>query len=115
MVSLSKQDVKAEKDGGAHDIIRKARCEGASLELFLSSLRALIVIGDSKSISELLGIIAGTNHYDYIGDITFHSLIMAIGHRHGWNILKSPLQTMFGACATNNIEKYCTFLNKMVT
>ena len=73
------------------------------------------MIGDSKSISELLGIIAGTNHYDFIGDTTFHSLIMAIGHRHGWNILKSPLQTMFGACATNNIEKYCIFLDKMVT
>ena len=115
MVSLSKQDVRAEKDGGAHDIIRKARCEGVSLESFLSSLRALIVIGDSESISELLGIIAGINHYDFIGDATFLSLIMAIGHRHGWNILKSPLQTMFGACASNNIEKYCTFLNKMVT
>ena len=115
MVSLSKQDVRPEEDAGAHDIIRKARSEGLSLESSLSSLRALIVIGDSKSISELLDIIANIRYNDFIGDATFHSLIMAIGHRHGWNILKSPLQTMFGTCSSNKVEKYCTFLNKMIT
>ena len=118
MVRLFKQDVRAEKGGlanDAHDILRMARHEGLSFESSLSFLRALIEIGDSKSIAELLDIIAGIGSYDFIGDATFYSLIMSIGRRHGCNILKSPLQTMFGTCSSNNVEKYCTFLKKMIT
>ena len=50
MVSLFKQDVRTEKDGlvdTANDILRKIHCEGLSLELSLSFLRALEVIGNT--------------------------------------------------------------------
>ena len=75
------------------------------------------MIGDVKLIAEMLDVIAAIDdpdHYhSYIKDTTFFSSLMAISHRHGWDILKSPLLAMFANYSSHNVEKYFTFLTKI--
>ena len=117
MIRLFTQDVKAQKGDlvdSANNIMRRARCEGLSVDLSLPFLHALIKSGNRKSIAELLDIIASRIKYYIIENSTFCSLIMSIGHKHGWNILDSPLQAMFSKCSSENVDRYCTFLKNLL-
>ena len=117
MIRLFTQDAKAQKDDlvdSANDIMKQARCEGLSVDLSLSFLHALKKIGNSKLIAELLDIIASSVKYSIIENSTFCSLIMSIGHKHGWDILNSPLQAMFTKCSSDNVNKYCTSLKNLL-
>jgi len=60
-----------------------------------------------------LDFIADKHYYYCIEDTSFYDLMMSIGHKHGWDILKSPLQTIFARCSSSNVEKYFAFL-KMI-
>ena len=123
MARLFKQDVDAGRkdvDDIARDIIQELRHDSPSVQCCLSFLHSLQVLGDTKLIAETLDVIAGIKEsYSYSGnfieDATFSSSVMSIAHRHGWDILKSPLQTMFTRCSSKNVEKYCTFLKRMIT
>ena len=122
MVSLFKQDVDAGKkglDNIARDIMREMRHNIPSVKSCLSFLHALLVIADTKLIAEMLDVIAGYtvsySNYSFIEDTTFYGFVKSISHKYGWDILKSPLLTMFAKCSTNNVEKYCTFLKEMTT
>ena len=121
MVRLFKQDVDAGKSGVndvAKDILRELRCSGLSVQSCILFLHALQVIGNTKLIAEMLDVIVGIKETysfgSFIEDATFCSSVMAIGHKHGWDILKSPLQAMFAKCSSSDVEKYCTFLNKVI-
>lgn len=54
-------------------------------------------ISDTKLVAEVLDVITGgTDSYSsnyFIEDATFCSLATPIGHKHGWDTLKSPFQT----------------------
>ena len=121
MIELFQQDVDAAKrglDDVARDILMEMRRSGPSVHSCILFLRALQVISDTKLIAEMLDVIAGIKesygcYGSFIGHASFCSSVMDIGHKHGWDILKSPLQTMFANCSSHNVEKYCTFLNKM--
>ena len=120
-VQLFKQDIDAGKkglDNVARDIMREM-CNGSpSIQSCLSFLHALQGIDDTKLIAEMLDVMAGIEEScgfgSFIEDDTFYSSVMAIGHKHGWDILKSPIQTMFTVCSSSNVEKYCVFLNKII-
>ena len=120
MVELFKQDINAGKKGlvnVARDIIREMHHKEPSIESCLSFLHSLLLLADTKLIVEMLDVIAGIKHsYSYncvIGSSTFCDLVLSIASKHGWDILKSPLQTMFARCSSDNVEKYCTLLSKM--
>ena len=121
MVQLLKQDVDAGKNGVdavARDILREMRQGGPSVQSCIQFLHALQVIGDTKLITEMLDVVAGVKESysfgSFIENDTFCSSVMAVGHKHGWDILKSPLQAMFAKCSSSNVEKYCAFLNEMI-
>ena len=121
MIKFLKQDVDAGKkdlDSTARDIMKEMRSVNPGHQSCLALLRALQEIGDTKLIAEMLDVIAGIkDSYNFnciIKDTTFCSLLMSIAHRHGWDILKSPLQAMFGRCSSSNVEEYCTFLKRMI-
>ena len=120
MVELFKQDVHANKkvlDNVARDIIREMHNKDPSVESCLLFLHSLQVMPDTKLIAEMLDILAGNKEcYRYnnvIGYSSFSSLVLSIASKHGWNILKSSLQTIFAKCSSDNVKKYCTFLNRM--
>ena len=108
MMMVFKQDIDAGRkglDSVARDIMREMRHKNPSFQSCLSFLDTLQVIGDPKLIAEMLDGIGGIddddysyNSYRFIEDDTFCSSVMAIGHKHGWDILKSPLQAMFAKC-----------------
>ena len=121
MVELFKQDVHANKkglDNIARDIIREMHNKNPSVESCLLFLHSLQLMPDTKLIIEMLDILAGNKEcYRYnnvVGNSSFCSLMLSIASKHGWDILRSPLQTMFAKCSSDNVEKYCTFLNKMI-
>ena len=121
MTRLFKQDVDAgRKDLGdvAKDIIREMRHNGPSVESCLTFLHSLLVLGDKKLIADMLGVIAGIKgSYGYSSgfiDEAFATSVMSIAHKHGWDIIKAPLQTMFTRCSSSDVEKYCTFLKRMI-
>ena len=118
MIKLFMRDVRAQKSGlvdAADGILKQACCEGLSVDLSVSFLLALNKMGNRKLIVELLDIIASSVEYCIIENSTFCSLIMSIGHKHGWDILNSPLIAMFAKCSLDNVEEYCTFLEKLPT
>ena len=123
MVKLFKQDVDAGKtkndlDSTARDLIREMCHKHLPVEPYVTFLHALQVLADTKLIAEMLDKIAGINDSysfnHFIDDTTFCSLLFSIARQHGWDILKSPLQTMFGRCSSSNVEKYCAFLKRMI-
>ena len=122
LIQLFKQDVDAGKKGlnnVAREIMREVCHNRPSLKSCVSFLHALVVIADTKLISEMLDVIVGFNddycYKSFIEDATFRSSVVSISHKHGWDILKSPLQAMFATCSTMYVESYCTFLKEMIT
>ena len=123
MVKLFQQDVDAARrglDDVARNMLIEIRRSRPSVHTCILFLQALQVVGDIKLIAEMLDVIAGIKesygfYGSFIGDATFFSSLMAIGHKHGWNILKSPLQAMFANCSSSSVEKYCAFLNKITS
>ena len=124
MIKLFKQEVdtgkkKKDLDNTAKDLMREMRYKHLLAEPYLTFLHALQVLADPKLIAEMLDVIAGVKYSyslnDIIADTTFCSLLMSIAHKHGWDILRSPLQTMFGRCSSSNVEEYCAFLKRMIT
>ena len=69
------------------------------------------MIGNAKMIAEMLDVIADINgSYSYgtfIKDVTFCSSVASISHMYGWEVLKSPFQTMFAKCSSYDVGKYC--------
>ena len=118
MISLFEQNVTVGNGGlvdTANDIIKEIRYKGVSCSSSLSFLSALNVITDTKLIAELLNVIANNGAcHRYMENTTFYSSILSIAYTHGWDILESPLQTMFASCSSRDVEKYCTFLEKMI-
>ena len=120
MIEFFKQDVdRGKKDlhDVAREIMRELHHGWAFVESVLQFLDVLQVIGDVKLIAEMLDAIAAINdpdrYHNYTEDTTFFSSVMVIGHKYGWDILKSPLQAIFANCSSCNVEKYCTFLTKI--
>ena len=121
MVELFKQDVNANKkglDNVARDIIREIHNKDPSVKSCLLFLHSLQLMPDTKLIAEMLDMLAGNKEcYRYnnvIGYSNFCSLLLSIASKHGWDILKFPLQTMFAKCSSDNVEKYYTFINRMI-
>ena len=121
VIKFFKQDLDAGKkdlDDVAREILKEIRHARPSVQSGLIFLDALQAIGDAKLIAEMLDVIAVINgfyRYDsFIEDATFCSSITSIGQKHGWDIFSSPFQTMFAKCSSDNVEKYCTFLKKMI-
>ena len=117
VVRLFAQEVKAQKGdlvGAANDIMKQVRHESLPVDSSLAFLRALKELGNSKLISEHLDIMANSVPYSIVENPTFCSLIMSIGHKHGWDIVDSPLQTMFAGCSSFNVDMFCTFLEKLL-
>ena len=120
MARVFKQDVdtgKKDLDDVAKDIIREMRHNSPSVQSCLSFLHSLQVLGDTKLIAEMLDVVVNIKesyNSSYISDATFASSVMSIAHKHGWDILKSPLQTMFTRCSSSNVEKYCVFLKRLI-
>jgi len=122
MVILFKQDVDAGKrnlENVARDIMRDIHTKIPSVQSFVSFLQALQVIADTKLIAEMLDVVASIKESysinSFISDASFCDLVVSIGHKHGWDILKSPLLTMFTNCSSSNVEKYCTFLKTIAS
>ena len=99
MIELFKQDVdtgKKDLHDMAREIMREICHRWAFIESVLQFLDVLQVIGDIKLIAKMLDVIAAIDdpdsYHSYSKDTTFFSSLIAIGHKHGWDILKSPLQ-----------------------
>ena len=121
MIEYFKQDVDTGKGGlddKAREVMREIRRNRPWFELLLQFLDILQVIDDTKLITEMMDVIASTAkcyyYRSFIENDTFYSSVMAIAHKHGWDILKSPLQAIFGECSSSYVEEYCTFLNKII-
>ena len=121
MICLLEQDAHAGKvnlDNAVMAIRREILRRDPSMETCLPFLRALQAMGDIKSISELLDFIVGAPSYtfgSFIKDTTFCSSVVSIGHEYGWDVVKSPLLTMFHKHSSRDIEECCAFLKEMVT
>ena len=118
MIELFEQDVKRnQKDAGlvpvAKDIIKEL--PRSSVKSSLNFLQTLLLIGKVELIVECLDVIvANMDKYNYyVDDTSFSSVVSAIGCKHGWGILKSPLKATFEKCTSNKVEKYCEFLLKI--
>ena len=124
MVTLFKQDVDAGKkdlENDARDLIRELHNEDSIMsreQTYLTFLHALEVLANAELITKMLNGIATIRSSYGIGTIienpTFFSLLISIAHKHGWDLIKSPLLIMFGRCSSNTVEKYCTFLERMI-
>ena len=122
MIDFFKQDVDTGKKD-LHDVAREIMKEIrrrwlSSYQSVLEFLDVLQVIGDIKLIAEMLDVIADINERSclnyYIEDTAFFSSLISIGRKHGWDVLRSPLQAMFANCSLHNVDKYYTFFNKIV-
>ena len=72
--------------------------ECPAVQSCLIFLRALQVVADTKLIAEMLDVVANIKEGycldSCIEDATFCSLVMSIGCKHRWDILKSPLERL---------------------
>ena len=121
MIELFKQDVDARKkdlDSTARYLMKEMRSSNPEFQSYLTFLLALQETADTQLIAEMLDVIAGMEasyrFNSFIEDTTFCSLLISVSCRYGWDILKSPLQTMFGKCSSNNVEKLCAFLKRLI-
>jgi len=53
------------------------------------------------------------NYHSYVEETCFSSVISTVGCKHGWDIFKSPLSTIFEKCMSSKVDKYCEFLLKV--
>ena len=109
---MHEQDVKKnQKDVGlvlvAKDIIKELW--RASVKSSLKFLQALLLIGKVELIVECLDAIVATMD-NYVDETSFSSIISMIGCKHGWGILKSPLNGIFEKYMSNKVDNYCEFL-----
>ena len=95
----------------AMEILREMHHTRPSVQSGLQFLYALQVISNAKLIAEMLDLIAHINgSYSYgtfIEDVTFCSSVASISHIYGWEVLKSPFQTMLSKYSSYDVGKYC--------
>ena len=119
MIELFKQDVDAGKkdlDSTARYLMKEMRSRNLEIQSCNTFLLALQEIADTQLIAEVLDVIAtDEDSYRFVEDTTFCCLLISISCRYGWDILKSPLQIMFGRCSSDNVEIFCEFLKRMIT
>ena len=120
-ISLFEQDVIAGKwsvEDVKWDIVREINRRDPSVQTFISFLRALKDMADIILIAKMLDVLALEQCYilsRFIKDDSFCSTVVSIGQEYGWDVVKSPLRTMFAMNSSSNIEEYCSFLKKIIT
>ena len=100
------------------DIKREISRRDSSVPTFVLFLRALKVTADIILIAEMLDDLAFKQYYilsRFIKDDTFCSTVVSVGQECKWDVVKSPLLTMFTRNLSSYIEEYCSFLKKIIT
>jgi len=119
MIELFEQNVKKnQKDPSLVPVakaILKELQSSSTVKSSLKLLQALLLIGKVELVIECLDVIVATmNNYSYyVDDTSFPSIVSAVGSKHGWGVLKSPLKAIFEKCTSDKVEKYCQFLLKI--
>ena len=129
MVQLFKSDISQEKkvelEVVAKDLIRECTSpskrygdyiilKDVPQESYVSLLESLRTLGKVDLVSEFLNVIASL-YSSLIGNSSFSIEILAIGLKFGWDMLRSPLQAIFGKLSSsdNPVGKYVHFLHKI--
>ena len=116
LIDNFEKEVKNKKDNTdlvvhAEDVLRELRgrwsCESDRV------LKLLLQMDNKELVVRCLDIIGGASR-TYMGE-SFYNVVSAVGLKYGWEILKSPLESVFIKCTSDRVEAYCYFLIKMTT
>ena len=93
----------------AEDVLREvhSRCWSNSERI----LKVFLQMDNKELIVRCLDIFSESDR-TYMGE-SFSEVVSAIGHKYGWEILKSPLKTIFTTCTPDRVEAYCDFLMRL--
>ena len=93
----------------AEDVLREvhSRCWSDSERILMVFLQ----MDNKELIVRCLDIISKSDR-TYMGE-SFSEVVSAIGHKYGWEILKSPLKTIFTKCTPDRVEAYYDFLMRL--
>ena len=82
-------------------------------DTYVSLFQSLQILGNVKLLSKFLNNIASSSRQEaLIGNVSFSNEILNSGKKLGWNVLRSPLQSMFDKISVDCkiIEDYSLFL-----
>jgi len=93
----------------AEDVLREVR--GRCSMHCERILKAFLQMDNRDLVVRCLDIISEGDR-TYMGQ-SFSDVVFSISHKYGWEILKSPLRTIFAKCTPDNVEAYCGFLMRI--
>ena len=112
---LKKNAKRAEVEILAQDLVQECalpvHSKSMCVETFVSLFHSLRSLGKVELVSKFLeNIASSTCQTSLIVNSSFSSEIVASGKKFGWNLLRSPLQSMVEKIPASDVGKFCQFL-----